>query len=80
MRLFLMPGVGHCGGGVGPDQADFLGALDDWVEDGKAPDRIVASRTRNGETDMTRPLCAFPAVPVWDGVGDPNDAQAFSCE
>jgi feruloyl esterase len=80
MRLFLMPGVGHCGGGVGPDQADFLGALDEWVEDGKAPDRIVASRTRNGETDMTRPLCAFPAVAVWDGVGDPNDAQAFSCE
>ncbi len=80
MRLFMMPGVGHCGGGVGPDQADFLGALDDWVEDGRAPERIVASRTRNGETDMTRPLCAFPAVAVWDGVGDPNDEQAFSCE
>jgi hypothetical protein len=48
--------------------------------DADAPDRIIASRTRNGETDMTRPLCAFPAVPFWDGAGDPNDAQTFSCD
>lgn len=80
MRLFLMPGVGHCSGGVGPDRADFLGALDDWVENGEAPDRIVASRIRDGETDMKRPLCPYPEVAVWDRDGDPNDAQSFSCE
>ena len=80
MRLFLMPGVGHCAGGVGPDRADFLGALDVWVENGQAPERIVASRTRDAETDMTRPLCPYPEVAVWDGEGDPNDAQSFRCE
>lgn len=80
MRLFLMPGVGHCAGGIGPDEADFLGALDAWVEDGEAPERIEASRTRDGQTDMTRPLCAYPAVAVWDREGDPNDARSFRCE
>ena len=79
MRLFLMPGMGHCAGGVGPDQADFLGALDAWVENDAAPERIIASRIRDGETDMTRPLCPYPQVAVWDGAGDPNDAASFSC-
>ena len=80
MRLFLMPGMGHCAGGVGPDQANFLSAIDDWVENGNAPERIVASRTRDGETDMTRPLCPYPRVAVWDREGDPNEAASFSCE
>lgn len=80
MRLFLVPGMGHCGGGIGPDQADYLGAIEDWVEQGRAPDRLVASRTRDGQIDMTRPLCAYPAVAVWDRQGDPNDAASFSCE
>src|SRR3970282_191970 len=44
MRLFLMPGVGHCGGGVGPDQADFLGAMERWREQGVAPGQIIATR------------------------------------
>jgi feruloyl esterase len=80
MRLFLVPGMGHCAGGIGPDQADYLGAIDDWVENGNAPERIVASRTRSGETDMTRPLCPYPQVAVWDREGDPNEAESFSCE
>jgi feruloyl esterase len=79
MRLFLMPGVGHCRGGIGPDQADFLGALEAWVEDGEAPERITATRSRNGATEMSRPLCAFPEVAVWDGEGNTNDASSFVC-
>lgn len=80
MRLFLVPGMGHCAGGIGPDRADFLGALDEWVENGTAPQRIIASRTRDGATDMTRPLCPYPQVAVWDGEGDTNEAASFRCE
>jgi feruloyl esterase len=79
MRLFLVPGMGHCSGGIGPDQADYLSAIEDWVEDGVAPARITASRVRQGEVDMTRPLCPYPEVAVWDGTGDANDAASFGC-
>ena len=79
MRLFMMPGMGHCSGGIGPDQADFLSAIDAWVENGTAPERITASRVSEGEVDMTRPLCPFPQVAEWDGEGDPNDATSFIC-
>src|SRR5262245_60772030 len=58
MRLFLMPGMGHCAGGVGPDQADFLTAMESWREKGEAPASIVAARrAQQGRTAMTRPLC-----------------------
>lgn len=80
LRLYLMPGVGHCRGGVGPDSADFLGAMEAWVEDGEAPDRITASRIRAGEVEMTRPLCPWPEVATWNGEGDPDDAGSFTCE
>jgi feruloyl esterase len=80
MRLFMVPGMGHCAGGIGPDQADYLSAIDEWVEHDNPPERIVASRTRDGETDMTRPLCPYPQVAVWDGAGNPNEAASFSCE
>ena len=79
LRLFMLPGVGHCSGGVGPDRADFLGALESWVEDGVAPDRVVAARERDGVVDMTRPLCPYPQVATYDGIGDTNDAASFSC-
>jgi feruloyl esterase len=77
LRLFLMPGVGHCRGGIGPDQADFLGALEAWVEEGVAPERITASRIRDGRVEMTRPLCPYPAVVVWGGEGNPAEAGSF---
>jgi feruloyl esterase len=80
MRLFLMPGVGHCGGGVGPDQADFIGALDRWRDQSEAPSRIDASRIRNGAVEMTRPLCPHPQVAVYNGKGNTNDAGNFSCK
>lgn len=80
MRLFMMPGMGHCSGGIGPDNADFLGALEAWVEDGIAPDSITAARIREGRVDMTRPLCPYPQVATWDGRSNPDDATSYSCQ
>jgi feruloyl esterase len=81
MRLFLMPGVGHCRGGVGPDQADFLGAIERWREQGVAPDQIVATRPagRGGATPMSRPLCPHPQVARYGGAGSTDDAKSFTC-
>jgi feruloyl esterase len=80
MRLFMLPGVGHCGGGVGPDQADFIGALDRWRDTGAAPQRIEASRVTNGSVDMTRPLCRYPQRATYKGSGSTNDAGNFVCK
>ena len=82
MRLFLMPGVGHCGGGVGPDQADFLGALERWKEQSVAPGQITATRSagRGGpRAAMSRPLCAYPQVARYNGSGSTDEARNFSC-
>ena len=81
MRVFLMPGVGHCGGGVGPDQADFLGAMERWRESGIAPEQITATRTagRGGQTPMSRPLCPHPLVARYTGSGSTNEAGNFRC-
>jgi feruloyl esterase len=81
MRLFLLPGVAHCGGGVGPDQADFLGAMERWREQGTAPAQITASRNagRSGLTPMARPLCPFPQIAKYKGAGSTDDAANFVC-
>jgi feruloyl esterase len=78
-RLFLAPGVNHCGGGTGPDQFDAVGALENWVEQGVAPERIVASHLTHGAVDRTRPLCAYPRVPVYLGRGSTDQAANFAC-
>jgi feruloyl esterase len=79
-RLFLLPGVGHCRGGTGADHFDALGPLVEWVEQGVAPDRIVAWREVDGEVVRTRPLCAYPKVARWTGEGSMDDAANFICE
>ena len=92
LRLFRVPGMGHCSGGPSTDQADYLSPLVAWVEQGTAPDRIVATARGpgnpggvNGEVpatwapDRTRPLCPFPAVPRYDGVGDVERADSWVC-
>jgi feruloyl esterase len=83
MRLFLMPGVGHCGGGVGPDQADFLGALERWREKGAAPAQIIATRPAGrgagARPAMSRPLCPHPQVARYKGSGSTDDAASFAC-
>ena len=84
-RLFLVPGMAHCGGGPSCDQYELFEALVDWVEKGKKPDSVVATvDPDNSEIpsdwspDRTRPLCTYPAVPVYQG-GNIEDASSFSC-
>lgn len=80
MRLFLMPGMGHCSGGVGPDRADFLSAMEAWREKGEAPAHIEAARAANQSvTAMTRPLCPYPQVARFTGAGSTDDAKNFVC-
>jgi feruloyl esterase len=79
-RLFMAPGMGHCSGGTGPNTFDMLAALEQWVENKTAPDRIIASRTVDGSVRMTRPLCPYPQVATYKGSGDTNDAESFVCK
>jgi len=79
-RLFMVPGMAHCRGGVGTDQCDFLTALIEWVEKGVAPNQIGASQSRDGKLVRTRPLCPYPQVAKYKGAGTPDDAQSFVCE
>jgi feruloyl esterase len=78
-RLFMAPGMGHCGGGEGPNTFDMLAALEQWVEESRAPDRILASHSAKGSVDRTRPLCPFPQTAAYTGAGSINDAGSFVC-
>ena len=94
-RLFLAPGVNHCGGGSGPNSSfaytlanavdvldadhDILAALDRWVEHGVAPSRLIASHFTAGVADKTRPICAYPKIARYTGKGDPNQPSAWVC-
>src|SRR5262245_6488142 len=79
-RLFMVPGMAHCGGGEGPNSFDTLTALEQWVEQKKAPDQIVASRIRDGKVDRTRPLCPYPQVATYKGSGSTDDGANFVCK
>ena len=79
VRLFLEPGMGHCGGGEGPNVFDKIGALERWVEQGKAPDTLTASHLTGGKVDRTRPLCPYPQVARYKGTGSIDDAANFVC-
>jgi len=79
VRLFMAPGVGHCGGGEGPNMFDMISPLEEWVEQGKAPDRVIASHTTGGQVDRTRPLCPYPQVAKYKGTGSVDDAVNFVC-
>jgi len=79
-RMFMVPGMGHCGGGDGPADFDMLAALEQWVEKGKAPDSIPAAHLTNGQPDRTRILCPYPQVAMYKGSGDTNDAANFVCK
>ena len=90
-RLYLVPGMNHCSGGPATDQFDLLGPLVKWVEEGEAPEQVVASARGPGNAgganpevpaswaaNRTRPLCAYPRVATYHG-GDPERAASFSC-
>jgi feruloyl esterase len=79
VRLFLAPGMGHCGGGDGPNAFDKVAALEQWVEHGMAPAQLLASQSANGTVARTRPLCPYPQVAAYKGTGSIDDAANFAC-
>lgn len=92
-RLFMLPGVNHCSGGVGADAVDFLDALEAWVEHGRAPDRLLSAHIKerpagsgypyrpfpadSAQAGFTRPVYPYPRRAIYRGRGDPNDAANF---
>ncbi len=98
VRLYMVPGMQHCAGGPGPNVFGQLGipakrdpkenmfvALEQWVEQGVAPQSIVAAKWKDDQNPskgvlMTRPLCPYPAIDVYRGKGDTNEAASFACE
>jgi feruloyl esterase len=76
-RLFLVPGMGHCGGGERTlDRVDLLSAIVDWVERNQPPERVIA--TGASAPGESRPLCPWPAHAQYDK-GDPRDAAGYRC-
>jgi len=80
VRFFTVPGMHHCSGGPGPNTFDSLSALEQWVEHGAAPERIIATHRTNGAVDRTRPLCPYPQVARYTGTGSVDDAANFVCK
>jgi feruloyl esterase len=76
-KLFLLPGVYHCGGGPGPSQVNWIDIIRDWVENGNPPDRIIVSKREDARVIMTRPVYPYPNQAVYKGIGDPNDESSF---
>jgi len=79
-RLFMVPGMQHCGGGPGPNQVNWMAALERWRESGAAPDEITAAHVTGTAVDRTRPLCPYPQVATYKGSGSINDAANFACK
>jgi feruloyl esterase len=78
-RLFMAPGMYHCGGGPGPNAFDTLSPLSAWVEQGKAPESLLATKADAGKLVRTRPLCPYPQVAKYKGTGSIDDAANFTC-
>lgn len=79
VRLFMVPGMGHCRGGDGPDSFDMLAALEQWREQGETPSQVLASKVIDGRVTRTRPLCAYPQVAKYKGTGSIDEAENFAC-
>lgn len=78
-RLFMIPGMFHCGGGIGTSQFDAATPVVQWVEKGTPPARIKAARVVQGKVDRTRPLCPYPQVSRYKGSGSIDEAEDFTC-
>lgn len=76
VRLFMAPGMGHCGGGPGVNTFDSIGTLERWVEKGTAPDQMLGT----GAQGLTRPLCPYPQFADYKGTGDLKDAANWACK
>jgi len=80
VRLYMVPGMIECNGGPGTDTFDMFGVMRRWVEDGQAPDDVIASRVEYDKTVRTRPLCPYPQVATYKGSGSTNEARNFVCK
>jgi len=78
-RLFMVPGMAHCSGGIGPDRFDPMTAIVNWVEKSQAPASILASRVVDTQVERTRPLCPYPQVARYTGQGSIDEAANFRC-
>ncbi len=77
MKLYMVPGMGHCGGGPGPYEFELLTTMERWREGERTPDEILGSNPNSG---LTRPLCPYPQTAAYDGRGDINRASNWDCE
>ena len=77
LRLFLVPGVHHGGEGPGLTEFDALTALENWVEKGQAPEKLIASRSNDGVVERSRPMFTYPILARYSGKGDPKQADSF---
>ena len=80
IRLFMVPGMNHCVGGDGTSSFDGLAALEQWVEQKKAPEQILGSHFTGNAVDRTRPLCPYPQMAEYKGTGQTDDAANFVCK
>jgi feruloyl esterase len=76
-RLFLLPGVMHCGGGEGSDRADLLTALARWVENGTAPEKIITTKLVDGTDMRARPVFPYPKTARYKGSGPVDDPDSW---
>jgi feruloyl esterase len=80
VRLFMVPGMFHCRGGLNVDRFDAAATVIAWVERGEVPERIIGTRIEDGKVVRTRPLCPYPQVARYKGIGGTDNASSFSCE
>ncbi|ARN19590.1 hypothetical protein A4W93_06490 [Piscinibacter gummiphilus] len=81
VRLYMVPGMGHCAGGPGATEFDLQPALEKWVEEGQPPGHLVATKADSPEgTGFTRPLCPWPQTAHYDGKGSKRSASSFRCK
>jgi feruloyl esterase len=78
-RLFMVPGMAHCRGGVGTDEFDAFTPLLEWVEKGVPPNQIMATQSSGGKAMRSRPLCPYPQVAKYNGTGSPDESRSFVC-
>ncbi len=79
-RLFMVPGMQHCNGGPGPNQMNYIGALERWREANVAPTALLAEHVTANRVDMTRLVCPYPQIATYSGTGSTNDAANFVCK
>ena len=80
IRLFMVPGMNHCAGGDGTSSFDAFTALEQWVEQKKAPEQLLGSHLTGAIVDRTRPLCPYPQVAEYKGTGSTDEAASFVCK